>query len=197
MTETSSMLTVLRPEPKTFTTHGNSGYPVPGASVSVGDRPAQDHPPGTQGDIWVTGPMVAEATIDGMIARTDGWMRTGDVGALGEDGSLTVIGRRDDVIVTGGEKVLPSEVEEVLTRHAAIAEAVVVGIPDAEWGQRVVAFLVVTDDAPDDDTIRTWMKEMLSPAKCPKAFHRVPSMPLTSVGKPDRAAMRVLAGAAE
>ena len=194
MTETSSMLTLLRPEPETYTEHGNAGYPIPGASVSVGERPAGETPPGSSGDIWVTGPMVADATVDGSIPRTDGWMRTGDIGTINADGSLTVIGRGDDVIVTGGEKVRPSEVEAALVQHPEVVEAVVVGVPDAEWGQRVVAFLVTTDGAPEDEALREWLKSSLAPAKCPKTFHRVPELPSTAIGKPDRAAMRVLAG---
>ena len=194
MTEAASMITILRPESAAAAAQGNSGFPIPGASISVGPSPAHDRDSDQPGDIWVTGPMVAGATVDGLISRTDGWLRTGDIGTINEDGSLTVIGRDDDVIVTGGEKVRPDEVERALMGHPSIADAAVVGVPDPEWGQRVVAFLVVESGAPDDETLRLWLKDALAPAKVPKEIRRVDELPLTAIGKPDRASMRVMAG---
>ncbi len=108
------------------------GHPLPGVELRVLD-----------GEVQVRGPMVMRAYRDGTDPRTpDGWFGTDDAGAFASDGRLTVFGRRGDLIITGGENVWPSVVEEALDRHPGLAEVAVVGRPDAEWGQTVTAVVV-------------------------------------------------------
>ena len=125
----------------------------------------------------------------------DGWLRTGDAGELGPDGRLRVLGRVDDVIVTGGEKVWPDAVEAALRGVPGVADVAVVGCPDEEWGQRVVAVIVPAPTAagrPALAELRGAVKEVL-PAWCaPKEVTLVAALPRTSVGKVRRAEVRRL-----
>jgi O-succinylbenzoic acid--CoA ligase len=121
-----------------------------------------------------------------------GWFRTGDLGALDPTtGRLTVWGRADDVIVTGGEKVWPTDVEAVLGDHPQVAEVAVVGRPDPEWGHRVAAVVVPADPAepPSLHGLRALAKEHLPAWAAPKSIELVSSIPRTSLGKVARRAL--------
>ena len=120
----------------------------------------------------------------------DGWLRTRDAGSL-SDGVLTVFGRIDDVIITGGEKVWPQEVEEVLRAHPAIADVAVVGRPDPEWGSAVTALVVPSDPAgpPSLDAVRAFAAERLAKFKAPHALQIVDAIPRTPSGKIARRAL--------
>lgn len=118
----------------------------------------------------------------------DGVFTTGDLGSVGPDGRVEVRGRADSVLVTGGEKVLPDEVEAVLTAQPGVRDAVVVGLPDPEWGQRVVA-LVVAAGALDTGRLRTAVADRLGPASVPRDVLVVDRLPVLGIGKPDRAAV--------
>jgi len=124
----------------------------------------------------------------------DGWLGTGDVGELGPDGLLTVHGRADDVIVTGGEKVWPEEVEAVLRRLPGVAEVAVVGRPDPEWGHWVVAVveLEVGSAPPTLDAAREAVKQVLPPWSAPRLVEVVAALPRTQSGKVRRGAVREL-----
>ncbi|WP_203756478.1 o-succinylbenzoate--CoA ligase [Cellulomonas chitinilytica] len=121
-------------------------------------------------------------------------LRTQDLGRL-DDGVLTVLGRADDVIVSGGANVAPAPVEAVLAELPGVAEACVVGVPDAEWGQRVVAVLVLRPGAaaPALDDVRGLVTDRVGPASAPRAVVVVPSLPLRGPGKTDRRAVGRLA----
>ena len=121
-------------------------------------------------------------SIDG-----DGWLRTRDVGSL-EDGRLTVHGRADDVIVTGGEKVWPSTVEDVIRELPDVADVVVTCRPDPEWGQRVVAIVVAADPQapPSLEAVSAHVARELAPYAAPKELEIVEGIPRTAVGKPRR-----------
>jgi O-succinylbenzoic acid--CoA ligase len=122
-----------------------------------------------------------------------GRFRTGDLGRL-DDGYLTVLGRADDMINTGGEKVAPAAVERALLGVAGVRAACVTGLPDAEWGQ-VVAALVVADPGPDDDALRSAVRSASGRAAVPRVLRRVERIPERGIGKPDRAAAaRLLSG---
>ncbi len=120
---------------------------------------------------------------------------TADLGYLDGDGRLVVRGRADDVINTGGEKVVPGEVEAVLGTSPGVADVVVVGVPDAEWGELVTAFVVAADPAepPDLDRLKANVRQALSARAAPKKVFVMPVFPLLPSGKPDRAALRDLA----
>ncbi len=122
---------------------------------------------------------------------TDGWLRTGDAGTIDAAGRLRVAGRLDDLIVTGGEKVWPEEVEAVLMAAPQVAEAAVVGVDDPEWGQRVVAFVVPSDpgDPPSTATVRAIAGGRLARAKVPREIVLVERLPRTRSGKVRRSAL--------
>ena len=122
----------------------------------------------------------------------DGWFRTQDAGSLGA-GRLTVTGRLDDVVITGGVNVAPAAVEAVLRDHPAITDAVVFGRPDDEWGQRVVAAVVARGpEAPQLPELRAWVADRLGPPAAPRQLHLLDSIPLLHTGKPDRRAVAAL-----
>ncbi len=146
---------------------GSPGRPLRGVDLDV----APD------GEILVRGPMVARAEL-----ADDGWLHTGDLGRLDEDGRLHVLGRLKELIVTGGENVAPIEVEGVLEAHPAVAEAGVTGLPDPEWGEAVTAFVVLHEPVATAE-LRAWCGERLAPFKVPKAVHVVEALPRNASGK--------------
>jgi o-succinylbenzoate---CoA ligase len=106
---------------------------------------------------------------------------------------LVVHGRSDDVIVTGGENVAAGDVARVLTMHPAVADALVVGVADRQWGTRVAALIVLSDATPPVDELRTWVGDRLGRAAAPRQLLVVPELPLLASGKPDVQAARRLA----
>ncbi len=123
-------------------------------------------------------------------ALRDGWFRTGDAGAIGGDGRLQVFGRADDVIVSGGEKVWSGEVEAALSEHPSVGEVAVIGRPDAEWGERVVAVVVPAEKgAPSLEELRAFVGARLERHKAPRALVVVPELPRLPSGKPDYASL--------
>ena len=148
---------------------GSSGPPILGTEIRVDD----------EGRICVRGPTVAPG-----LAGADGWLVTGDLGRLDADGYLYVIGRADDVIVTGGKNVSPAEVEQVLLEHPAVADAAVHGREDPEWQQAVVASVVVADGGEvTEEELRLFCRERLAPHKVPKALTFVTALPRNAQGK--------------
>jgi O-succinylbenzoic acid--CoA ligase len=144
------------------------------------------------GHIHLRGPMLLRCYRDGTDPKdANGWLPTGDLGELTDDGRLVVHGRAAEVIVTGGEKVWPQPVEERLRAHPAVADAAVAGRADPEWGQRVVAYVVPADPSapPALDTLRGWVKEVLPPWCAPRQVVVVEALPRTALGKLRRAAL--------
>ena len=155
------------------------GRPLGGVEVHIAD----------DGEVLLRGPMLLRCYRDGTTpVDTDGWLHTGDIGAWLPDGRLHVEGRRGDMIITGGENVWPETVEAVLAGHPGVAEVAVAGVPDAEWGQRVVAWVLPADRAapPTLDQLRAHVSEQL-PAFCaPKELRLVEQLPRTALGKVQR-----------
>jgi acyl-CoA synthetase (AMP-forming)/AMP-acid ligase II len=119
-----------------------------------------------------------------------GWIETGDLGVRGEDGLLFVRGRVDDMIVSGGENVSPWEVESVLATHPEVREAAAVGVPDADFGQRLVAFVVPRSGcALDEESLASWLGERVARYQRPRAITRCEALPLTPIGKVDKRAL--------
>jgi O-succinylbenzoic acid--CoA ligase len=131
-------------------------------------------------EILVAGPTIAPAAL-----APDGWLHTGDLGALDERGRLSVSGRKADTIISGGENVAPSEVEAVLESHADVLEAAVVGVPDERWGEAVTAIVVARGGrAPDEQSLRAHCAAALAPYKVPKrVILREQTLPRTRSGK--------------
>jgi O-succinylbenzoic acid--CoA ligase len=123
-------------------------------------------------------------------AFRDGWFLTRDAGSLDADGRLTVTGRLDDVVVTGGVNVAPAAVEAVLREHPDVEDAVVFGRPDDEWGQRVVAAVVPAPrSVPDLAALRSWVIDRLGAPAAPRELHTIAAVPALHTGKPDRRAV--------
>ena len=164
------------------------GRPFPGTAVRLD--------PGT-GEIQLRGPTLMRGYREDPPSTAsaftpDGWLRTGDAGKIEPDGRLRVEGRLDDLITTGGEKVWPHEVEEALRDHPKVADVAVAARPDAEWGERVVAFLVPREpaDPPSLEEIRDHVSRTLPRFKAPRELVVLPrDVPRTSSGKIRRAAL--------
>lgn len=192
LTEASSHVTVLLPT-ETRGHFGSSGRPLPGIQVRIGGRPDQPAASREPGRLWIKGPTVSAEALDGPLLE-DGWLPTSDMGRMDADGYVTVVGRIDDVIITGGEKVIPADVEMALTADPLVGEVAVIGVPDSEWGQRVVAILTPRENCPEPDPIalRDMLKQKLVPHKVPKRIVIVAQLPRTAMGKLDRDALREL-----
>lgn len=165
------------------------GEPLAGVSVRTG----------SDGRIQLAGPVLfagyrGRPDLTAQVLA-DGWFVTSDVGTV-SGGRLTVRGRADEIITTGGEKVAPAEVAAVLETCPAVAEAAVVGQPDPEWGQRVTAVVVPADPAapPSLGVLRELVRERITSYAAPRALVLVPAIPLLPSGKPDLAALRELSG---
>ena len=163
------------------------GVPYPVVEVTVRDESGAEIPTGEVGEVCVRGDVVMqgywndpEATAK---ALRDGWLWTGDLGSFDADGFLTLRDRSKDLIVSGGSNIYPREVEEVLLRHPAVAEAGVVGARDAEWGERVVAFIVPRGTAPATDELDRLCLEHIARFKRPKEYRFVERLPKNNYGK--------------
>jgi len=155
------------------------GVPLDGVTVDLDD----------DGRITLGGRTLAEGYLGG--AAFAGRFRTGDLGRW-SGGRLQVLGRADDVIVTGGEKVAPAAVERVLAAQPGVRAVCVVGVPDAQWGQLVAAAVVPGPDRPSDDRLRDAVRAELGRAAVPRRLVDVDEIPVQGIGKPDRAAVAVL-----
>jgi O-succinylbenzoic acid--CoA ligase len=152
----------------------------------------------TDGGVELSGPVVALGYRRDPVATAeafaDGWFRTRDAGTL-RDGRLTVTGRLDDVVITGGVNVAPAAVEAALREHPHVADAVVFGRPDDEWGQRVVAAVVPSGGtAPQLAELRAWVADRLGAPAAPRQLHLLAEVPLLHTGKPDRRAVEAFIG---
>lgn len=156
-------------------------FPLPGVEVRVVDRFGRDVASGSVGEISVDGPTVSPGYLDEP-ARSGPYL-TGDLGWIDDDGALHVVGRRDDLIITGGENVRPVEVEGLIAAHPDVDDVAVWGEPDDEWGEVVVAAVVGAIDRPELDR---WARGSLAAYKVPKRWHLVDTIPRTPLGKLDR-----------
>jgi O-succinylbenzoic acid--CoA ligase len=174
LTETCSQVTTLAPADARRKL-GSAGRPLLTTHLRIQD-----------GEILVQGPTVAPGRAD-----ADGWLHTGDLGRIDEEGFLYVEDRMDDLIVTGGENVVPAEVEKVLLRHPEVADAAVVGREDPEWQQAVTAIVVLRDGSEvSPDELRRHCAESLAGYKVPKRVELAAALPRTPSGKLMRRALR-------
>src|SRR6266487_6391582 len=158
------------------------GIPLDGVRAEVRD----------DGRIWISGPVLFSGYLRGPRAPADGWFRTGDLGALDAGGRLRVRGRADDVINTGGHKVVPGEVAAALQTCPGVRDAAVVGQPDPEWGERVVAVVVPADpgDPPAPELLRRHVRERLPRYAIPSRVVMVDVVPMLPSGKHDIVRLR-------
>ncbi|MDQ3826652.1 MAG: o-succinylbenzoate--CoA ligase [Actinomycetota bacterium] len=164
------------------------GWPLDGTQVRLD----------SDGTVELAGPTLASGYLNDEKATAeafrDGWFRTCDLAQFDPQGRLRVLGRADEVIVTGGLNVSPADVEAVLTSLPGVAAACVVGVPDPEWGERVTAAVIPADPGqpPDPRALRAAARRLLTGAQVPKEIVLVDALPLRGVGKPDRRAVRRL-----
>ena len=170
------------------------GHVVPGVEVVLDDGAGRSAAPGAQGEILVRGPGIMKGYLNmpeaSARALAGGWLRSGDLGRFDEAGRLDILGRADDKILRGEEHIYPAEVEAVLKSHPAVAEAAVIGIPDAYLGQEAKTFVVLRPGAAlAGSELLAWLARELPDGKCPGVveFHDV--LPMTSTGKVARHAL--------
>jgi malonyl-CoA/methylmalonyl-CoA synthetase len=152
---------------------GTVGFPLPGVSARIVDGELQIKSPTVFAGYW-RNPDATAAAFD------DGWFKTGDLASISDDGYYTLLGRKSDLIISGGFNIYPREIEELLLEQAGVREVAVVGVADAIRGEVPIAYVV--GDASDDDLDRI-CREQLASFKVPRKFIRVDSIPRTALGK--------------
>jgi acyl-CoA synthetase (AMP-forming)/AMP-acid ligase II len=195
LTETSSTIAVLGPDdhraalqsddPNARARLGSVGQLLPGVEVQIRRLDDTVADPEEAGELWVRGEQVSgeylsrESPLD-----AEGWFPTKDRAYIDSDGYLFIEGRTDDTIIRGGENIAPAEIEDVLLRHEGVAEAAVVGPPDDEWGQRLVAVVVaLPNHSVDPEELRQWAKTQLRSSKTPDQILVWDELPQTATGK--------------
>ena len=191
-TEASARLTRLVPE-RLDDKLGSVGTPIAGVEIRVRRGDGSDAAPGEPGEVWARGDNVMtgywnapEATAATLV---DGWLRTGDLGHLDDDGFLWLAGRRSDMIKTGAHRVHPQDVEEVIAELPGVREVAVTGVDDELLGQVVAAFLVTDGDMPNEMAVKAHCRQRLAGYKIPKQVAFVTELPRTASGKIRRAAL--------
>jgi acyl-CoA synthetase (AMP-forming)/AMP-acid ligase II len=175
---------------------GTAGRPPRGTLVKLYDEAGQEVPPGRPGRIFVTNEMLFEGYTGGDSKEVIGeFMSTGDVGRFDADGRLFVEGRDDEMIVSGGENVFPKEIEDELARHPAVSDAAALGVDDADFGQRLRAFVVIEQgqDVSEDD-LKTHVKQNLARYKVPREIWFLEELPRNATGKVLKRELRELDG---
>jgi fatty-acyl-CoA synthase len=170
---------------------GSVGRPMLYNEVKLADEHGCEVPVGEVGEIWLRGGHVfhsywnrPDATAE---ALRDGWLRTGDLGRRDEDGYYYIVGRKKDMIITGGENVYPLEVEHLLRQHPDVSDAAVVGVPDDKWGEAVCAAIVKVEGASlSAEELKVYCSALIGKYKIPKRFAFMEELPKTAVGKIDK-----------
>jgi acyl-CoA synthetase (AMP-forming)/AMP-acid ligase II len=193
LTETSSTITVLGPEehrtavestePEVQRRLVSVGIALPGIEMEIRDEAGQLVEVGERGEIYVRGEQVSgEYEGRGSATDHDGWFPTRDAGFLDSEGYLFLEGRADDVIVRGGENFSPGEIEDVLLEHPAVADAAVAGVPSEQWGEAVIAAVILKGEATVED-LQVWVKDHLRSSRVPERIQFWEELPYTETGK--------------
>lgn len=162
---------------------GSVGRPVPGVEMRIVDEAGRDRPGGQPGEVLLRGHHLMSGYLDDpdetAAALRDGWMHSGDVGRLDADGRLFVVDRLKDMIIRGGNNVVPSEVESALASHPSVREVAVVGRPDSYLGEEVVAVVVPAEGTrPSPEELRDWAAARVASIKVPREYAIVADLPL-------------------
>ena len=199
LTETSDGTTVLRPEHASTKPANCVGKPLTMVDVRIVDGAGQDVGQGVEGELLHRGPSVVDAywkkPEESARAFRDGWFRTGDRAFRDEEGFIHFLGRKDEMMITGGENVYPAEVEEAILSHPGVADVAVVGVPDEQWGQTIKAVIAPRDGVTlTEADIAEHLTERLSRFKRPRVFQFTEGLPKMGSGKLDRVKIRALYG---
>lgn len=196
LTESCSQVVTASPSEQ-WRMAGSAGRPIAGAELKICDTSGNELPSSVAGEIRLRGPMLTQgylrAAALNATAFDHGWFRTGDIGLIDDDALLHVLGRSDDMMITGGENVFPSEIEDVLLRHPSVREAAVAGVADAEWGMRIAAAVVVDGDT-EVAALEAWCRDRLAGYKVPRVWKFMAELPKTASGKVMRAKVREALG---
>ena len=201
LTETSSTIALPGPyehrvaqysdDPAERARLASVGRPLPGVEVAVRDDDGNDVPAGEVGEIFVRGEQVAgEYREKGSLLDGDGWFPTRDGGYLDHDGFLFVQGRNDDVIIRGGENMSPGEIEDVVIGHPTIRNAAAIGVPDREWGEKIVLVAVADGQPPTATEIEELVRTRLRSSRVPSHIEFVDDLPHNDTGKLLRRVLR-------
>jgi O-succinylbenzoic acid--CoA ligase len=196
MTETSAMAAIMRPEEFLEGRGAGVGRPLPHVRLTIVAEDGRECHPGEAGRILIRSRSLCQGMVPGNpVDRLKGLL-TNDIGWLDAGGSLHVCGRADRVIISGGLKVEPQEVEDALLASGLLRDVAVAGLPDAEWGQVVAAFYVpvagVAEGSAFEESLRFMVRQMLAPEHAPRRWFRVDAVPRTDAGKLDTARLKAL-----
>ena len=185
--ETPMTTTVLRREDHRPDLFGSAGRARPGVELAIQGTDGAPLPPGDVGEVVVRGASVMsgywgrpDATAESL---REGWLHTGDLGRLSEDGMLYLLDRTKDMIISGGSNVYAVEVEQVLSTHSGVGDVAVIGVPDDLWGEVVVAVVVPTEGDIDAAALEQHCRTSLAGYKIPRRWHQVESLPRNAYGK--------------
>jgi acyl-CoA synthetase (AMP-forming)/AMP-acid ligase II len=201
MTETTSTVTVLEPEDHRLV--GNDeviakkrkrlrsvGKPLPDVQIRIMDDKGNELPQENAGhvEIYTSRTMrgyLGDEKSSNAVLKSNGWIRTDDMGFLDDEGYLFLVGRKDDMIIRGGENISPAEVEDVISRHPIADEVAVIGVPSLEWGEEVMAVIVPKsmENLPSKEEIVEFCRERMASYKKPKYIEFVEELPRNSTGK--------------
>ena len=188
LTEATAVATLTRRGDADLVIASTSGCALPDIEVRIAEND-QPLPADESGEIQIRGYNVMDCYLDDPEATAeavspDGWLRTGDIGALDAQGYLSVSGRLKDMLIVGGFNVYPAEVEAVLLQHPAIADATVIGVPDERMGEVALAFVILRAGAlPDEKGLIAWLRERIANFKVPRQIRFVEELPRNSLGK--------------
>jgi len=193
LSETSPVLTCNRGDIAEWT--GTIGLPLPSTDIAIRDDNNNDVPMGERGEICARGPQVMPGYWNrpeetAMVMTADGFFRTGDIGIMDDQGRITIVDRKKDMISVSGLKVFPNEVEDVAMLQGGLRECAAVGVPDAHSGEAVKLFAVKKSAEMDPEALRDFMKERLAAYKVPKYIEFRDELPKTNVGKILRRSLR-------
>ncbi|WP_078084848.1 AMP-binding protein [Microbulbifer mangrovi] len=185
MTETAPVVSF---NPADAVQLGTVGVAVPGTEVKVIDENGNDLPNNTPGELCVRGPQVMkgywerpEATADTI--DSEGWLKTGDMAVIQDDGYIKIVDRKKDMIIVSGFNVYPNEIEDIVAAHPKVAEAAAVGIPDERSGEAVKLFVVKADESLTADEVVAYCRENMTAYKVPRNIEFREDLPKTNVGK--------------
>ena len=194
LTESSAIATMCRHDDDPETIATTSGRAIPGVEVRIADDDGSELPPMTPGEIWVRGYNVMAGYLNDPEATAEtitpeGWLKTGDIGVMNENGYVAITDRKKDMFIVGGFNAYPAEIENLILAHESVAQVAVVGIPDERMGEVGAAFLVPRSKP--DGSMHTihpeefldWCKKQMANYKVPRSVHILPELPANASGK--------------